>query len=143
MSVTNIHEDFKRKGEVKGASDRSFGIVFALFFGLVAFWPLWHARPVRWWSAGLSGLFLVVTLFRSSLLHPLNRVWTHLGVALNRIVSPIVTGVLFYVVVTPISILFRWQGKDLLRLRADVGATSYWIERNPRGPAPETMSNQF
>jgi hypothetical protein len=72
MSVTNIHEDFKRKGEVKGASDRSFGIVFALFFGLVAFWPLWHARPVRWWSAGLSGLFLVVTLFRSSLLHPLN-----------------------------------------------------------------------
>ena len=143
MSAANIHEDFSRKPEAKGSPDRSFGIVFTVFFALIAFWPLVHARPVRWWGAAVSGVFLAVALIRPSLLHPLNRLWTRLAVLLNRIVTPIVTGVLFYLVVTPISILFRWQGKNPLRLGADASAATYWIERTPAGPEPGTMSNQF
>ena len=143
MNAASIHEDFNRKDEIKGSSDRSFGIVFTLFFLLVAFWPTAHHHPIRWWSAGLSAAFLLAALLWPSLLHPLNRLWTGLAVLLNRIVTPIVTGVLFYVVVTPISILFRLQGKDTLRLSADTGASTYWIERDPKGPPPESMSNQF
>jgi hypothetical protein len=76
-------------------------------------------------------------------LNPLTRYWTKLGVLMGRIVAPVVTAVLFYAVVTPTALLFRLLGKDPLRIRLEPGALSYWIERTPPGPAPETMTNQF
>ena len=137
------HEDLTPKSEIKGASDRSFGLVFTAAFALMGVWPLLHGRPVRSWALGISAGFLAVTLARASLLHPLNRIWTRFGLLLHHIVNPIVTGLVFFLVVSPIAFLFRLRGKDPLRLRKDPDAESYWIHRRPPGPSPDSMINQF
>ena len=91
----------------------------------------------------IQPLFLLTTIFTPSALGALNRGWTHLGALLNRIVSPIVSALVFFVTVTPIGVIRRLSGKDPLRLRADEKAESYWLVRQPPGPDPRTMSNQF
>lgn len=137
------HEDFSRGHEVKGSNNRSFGIVFAAVFLVVGLWPLAAGAGVRPWAVGIAGAFLALALGRPSLLAPLNRVWTRLGLALGRITSPLATGLLFYLVVTPLGIALRVLGKDPLRLRLEPGAKSYWIERRPPGPPGDTMRRQF
>jgi hypothetical protein len=137
------HEDFSRTEEVRGPSDRSFGWVFVVFFALAGLWPIVHARPARIWALALSAMVAVVTLLRPALLHPANRLWMRFGLLLSRVVNPVVTALLFYLVLTPVGILMRLCGKDPMRLRPDPNATTYWIERNPPGPKPETMSHQF
>jgi hypothetical protein len=139
----STHEDFKRHAEAKGSSDRAFGIVFAIFFSLVALAPLRMHHPIRWWALGAGAVVLAATLIRPRWLHPFNYVWTKLGLLLGRIVSPVVMGLMFFLVVTPTAFLFRLFGKDPLRLAKDAGARTYWIERRPPGPAPESMANQF
>jgi len=143
MPEVSLHEDFHRKQEGQGGSDRGFGIVFAIFFVLVGLLPLRAHHPIRWWALALAGIFLFVALVRPVWLRPLNRLWTKLGLLLGRVVSPLVTAVLFFLVVTPIGLLFRLLKKDPLRLATSAEASSYWIERQPPGPAPETMRNQF
>jgi len=143
MAEVSLHEDFRRKQEGQGGSDRGFGIVFAIFFTLIGLLPLRAHHPVRWWALGLAGLFLAGALLKAAWLHPLNLVWTKLGILLGRVVSPVVTALLFFLVVTPIGFLFRLLEKDPLRLASSPGATSYWIARETPGPAPETMRNQF
>ncbi|MBT5415894.1 MAG: hypothetical protein HOH66_03470 [Rhodospirillaceae bacterium] len=139
-----FHEDYGREEEVKGSSDRGFGIVFAVVFALVALWPLTGENgAVRLWSAAVAIAFLAIAFLRPGLLAPLNRLWTRFGLLLHRIVNPIVMGFLFYLTVTPMALIMRALGKDLLRLKRDPEAKSYWIERTPPGPAPDTMSNQF
>jgi hypothetical protein len=137
------HESFDRAHVVKASSDRSFGLVFTAFFALICLWPLVHKHPVRLWSLYVSGACLVLALLAPRILHPLNIAWTHLGRLLAKITNPIVTGVLFYVIFTPAAFLFRLMGKDLLRLKFDRSASTYWIVRDPSGPAPESMSHQF
>jgi hypothetical protein len=143
MSGYSLHEDLARKQESRGSSDRAFGIVFAVFFVLVALLPLRTHHPVRWWALPVAGLFLLIGLLKPLWLRPLNKFWTKLGLLMGRVVSPVIAAVLFYAVVTPTGILFRLLGKDPLRLSHDPEARSYWIERRPPGPAPETMTNQF
>jgi len=138
-----LHEDFGRKQERQGSSDRAFAIVFAIFFALIGFSPLRTHHPMRWWAFLVAGLFLFVAILKPVWLRPLNKCWTKLGLLMGRIVSPVITAALFYAVVTPTALLFRILGKDPLRLSRDPGARSYWIERQPPGPAPETMANQF
>jgi len=137
------HEDFNRRAEGKGSSDRAFGVVFVVFFLLIGLAPLRNHHPVRWTALSSAILLLLVACFRPALLHPINLVWTRLGLALGRIVNPIVTAALFFLVVTPVGLLLRLVGKDPLRLARDAQATSYWIERRPPGPPPESMANQF
>ena len=137
------HEDFSRKEDIKPSSDRSFGLVIATVFLLITFWPLIRAEPVRWWALAVAAVFAALALLWTAALAPLNKCWTKLGVLLYRIVSPIVLGLLFYVIVTPVALLMRVLGKDPLRLRREPDAASYWIDRMPRGPAPESMKNQF
>jgi Saxitoxin biosynthesis operon protein SxtJ len=137
------HEDFNRQEEVNPSSDRSFGLVVAIFFLLVAFWPLIRAEPIRWWALGVAAVIAVLALLWTAALAPLNKLWTKLGILLYRIVSPVVMALLFYVTVTPIALLMRVLGKDPLRLRRAPDAASYWIDRTPPGPAPESMKNQF
>src|SRR5262245_56555432 len=135
-----MHEDFTRKETLQGSSDRSFGFVMAAFFGLVALFPLLHGTlsSIRWWALVVAATFLACALLWTAPLRPLNRWWLKLGLLLSKIVSPIVMMVLFYAIVTPIGVLMRWAGKDPLRLRRNAGA-SYWIAREPPGPAPESM----
>jgi hypothetical protein len=136
------HEDFGRTVHGRGPSDRNFGLVFTaafLFFGL---WPLRHGRPVRMWCLALSGAILIVTLLRPSLLHGANWIWTRLGLLLGKVVNPIVSGLLFYLVFTPAAAVMRWMGKDLLRLKREPTANTYWIRRDVADNLSD-MSNQF
>ena len=136
------HEDFSREVPRQGPSNRNFGAVFSGVSLFLALWPLVRGRAMRPVWLGVSAVFFVVCLVAPSLLGPLNRAWTRLGVLLGKIVNPIVTGLLFYVVFTPVAMIVRWMGKDLLALSRDEGAESYWIRRSPSAEATE-MSNQF
>ena len=137
-----IHEDYRREIHGGGPSDRNFGGVFAAAFLLFGLWPLRHSRPVRLWCLVLSGTLFVVTLAWPTLLHGPNRIWTRCGILLGRVVNPIVTGLLFYLVFTPTAVVLRWMGKDLLRLARDQNAKTYWIQRNAAEDLSD-MRNQF
>ncbi|HEX2092498.1 MAG TPA: SxtJ family membrane protein [Longimicrobiaceae bacterium] len=142
-SKAQFHEDLSREEEVKGPSERSFGIVFTTVFAVLGVWPLLHGRGVRTWTLGVAAAFLVLTLARPALLAPLNRLWFRFGLLLHRIVSPIVLGMLFFLTVTPVGYLMRLFGKRPLQLGFDPKVDSYWILRQPTEPAPETMTRQF
>jgi hypothetical protein len=140
----DTHERIVGSEAVEGSSDRSLGVVFAAFFALAAFLPLLSGKPIRLWSVALSLVFLIVGLARPALLHPLNRLWTGLGYLLGRIMTPIVMGMVFYGVITPIGLLKRrFAREDSLHLGFEPDRPSYWIERNPPGPAPESITHQF
>jgi hypothetical protein len=137
------HEDLTRNQAVEGSSDRSFGLVFAVVFLIVACWPLLYGQLPRWWAFGIAAGFTAIAIAKPEILGGLNRLWIKIGLLLGRIVSPIALGVLLYGVVTPIGLLMRLTGKDPLRLKLDAGADSYWIPRKPPGPPPDSMTNQF
>ena len=139
----DTHERLADDDIVKGSSDRSFGIVFAVVFLLIGLWPLLDGGAVRWWSLAVAFVFAVLAAVRPSVLAPVNRLWLRLGLLLNRIVSPLVMAVLFYLIITPFGFFMRLTGKDPLRLKYDPGARSYWITREPPGPSPETITNQY
>lgn len=138
-----MHEDLGRQHDIKSSSDRAFGVVFAVVFGAIGLWPLAQGGALRLWAVGLAALFLVLALVWPTSLHPLNRLWTRLGLLLHAVVNPLVMGLLFFGTVLPIGLILRLRGKDLLNLRRDPKARSYWIERKPPGPQPETMIHQF
>jgi hypothetical protein len=128
---------------VKPSSNRTFGLVFAGFFALIAVLPVLRGHALRRWPLPFSAIFLLAALAAPNLLGPLNRAWTALGAVLHTVVNPIILGVLFYLVFTPLGWVLRRMGKDFLRLRAAPEASTYWISRLPPGPPPETMSRQF
>ena len=126
--------------DIKVGSNRSFGIVFFVVFFLVALYPLIiYGGEIRIWSAIISLTFLVLGLLNSKILTPLNKLWFKFGIFLGKIVSPIVMGVIFFLVVTPIAILMRMLNKDVLNLKYNNKST-YWIEKS--GPKSK-MKNQF
>jgi hypothetical protein len=141
--TTASHEDYSRAHAVKGSSDKSFGLVFAAFFALIGLWPVIHGEAPRWWLVGIGAAFLIVAFVRPSLLAVPNLWWMKFGLLLAKIVNPLVMGLVFYLTVTPTAAIMRMMGKDPLRLGYDRAAKSYWIERTPPGPAPDTMSRQF
>jgi hypothetical protein len=143
MSSADLPESFERDEPAHGSSDRSFGLVFTGLFLVIGLAPLLHDRPVRIWSLALAAAFLGVALGRASLLAPLNRLWTRFGLLLHRVVNPIVMGAIFYLAITPFGMAMRLLGKDPLRRGFDRTAASYWIDRAPPGPSPQSMSNQF
>jgi hypothetical protein len=143
VKANDSHESYAREEEVKGPPDRQFGLVFTVVFAILAFWPVIWGRPVRWWSAALSAVFLTASLVAPRILAPLNRVWLWIGLLLHKCVSPIVLGLVFFSTVTPIAFLLRALGKDPLRLRLDPAAPTYWLDRRPPGPSGESMPNQF
>ena len=138
-----LHDDFDRQVEVRGSSDRSFGLWFALFFTVAGLLPLRSSRPVKLGPLAVAIVFLLVAILAPRVLRPLNRLWTKIGLVLGKIVNPIVMSVVFLLVVTPLALVFRALGKDLLRQRAAPDATTYWLPRDPPGPEPETMARQF
>ena len=137
------HESFERNAAPHPPSDRSFAGVFTAFFAALALWPAWRGRPVRWWALGIAVLVFLAGLLRPTILRVPNLIWFRFGRLLNSVVSPAAMSLLFFVVFTPFALILRMTGKDLLRLRRDPHAASYWIERNPPGPPPESMVEQF
>ncbi len=137
------HETFQHGEKEPGSSDRTFGLVFTGFFLVVALAPLRHQQPLRWWALAAAGVFLAVALVAPTLLRGLNRLWTELAFLLQKITNPIVMGVLFYLLITPIGLLMRVFGKDPLNRKFDPHAESYWIKREPMGDSAESMRHQF
>ncbi|MBV1699515.1 MAG: hypothetical protein KGQ47_14345 [Hyphomicrobiales bacterium] len=129
--------------EPKISSERNFGLVFAAVFALISVTPLLHGHPARIWSLPIAGVFLVTATFRPRLLAPLNRFWFRLGIALGKIVTPVMMSVLFFVVVTPVALLMRIAGKDPLLLKRDPSAVTYWVERSRPLPPAGSFKDQF
>ncbi len=142
-SVSQIHESFARDTEIRSSSDRAFGFVFTVVFGLIGLAPLWRGAPPRWWNLAVAAVFLVAALLVPRVLAPLNRLWLKFGLLLHAMVNPIVMALLFFTTVTPIALIMRALGKDPLCLRRNPDAATYWIDRRPPGPAPDTMPRQF
>ena len=132
MKINNL----KKKSKI--SSNKSFGIVFCIFFLIIAFYPLLNNGEYRLWAIIISLLFLILGLVNSSILTPLNLIWFKFGMLLGRIVSPIVMALVFFCTVTPIGLIMRLFRKDLLNLKKN-NKKSYWIERKSKSE----MKNQF
>ena len=126
--------------EIKISSNRSFGIVFFIVFLAIALYPLIYSDNLRIWSLIISLVFLVLGIMNSRILTPFNILWMRFGIFLGKIVSPIIMGLIFFLVVTPIGIFMRILGKDLINLKFKKNVKSYWIEKT--GPKSK-MKNQF
>ena len=125
--------------EIKISSNRSFGVVFFFVFLLIALYPLTYNEEIRVWSVIISLFFLVLGLLNSKIITPLNKLWFKFGIFLGKIISPILMGIIFFFVVTPIGLIMRFLEKDVLNLKYNKNK-SYWIEKN--GPKSK-MKNQF
>ena len=128
------------KSKIKISSNRNFGLVFFIVFLIISLWPLTYGELIRIWSVIISLVFLILGLMNSKLLTPLNQLWFKFGIILGAIVAPIVMGVVFFLVVTPIGVIMRIMGKDLLRKKYDKKKETYWIKR---GKSVSTMKQQF
>tara|TARA_B100000700_G_scaffold164828_1_gene182287 strand:- start:5549 stop:5932 length:384 start_codon:yes stop_codon:yes gene_type:complete len=120
-------------------SNKSFGIVFCIFFLIVSLYPLINGESIRLWSIILSGIFLILGLLNSRALTPLNILWFKFGILLGRFISPIVMGLVFFLVVTPTGIIMRLFKKDLLKLKKN-NSNTYWINKEE---SKSDMKNQF
>ena len=125
--------------DFKTSSNRSFGIVFFIVFLFISLYPLIYSGEIRIWSVIISFIFLVLGLFNSKILTPLNKYWFKFGIFLGKIISPMIMGIIFFLVVTPTGLIMRLLGKDILNLKYNKNQ-SYWIEKN--GPKSK-MKNQF
>lgn len=124
-------------------SNRSFGWTFTGLFVIAGIYGLWHGRGGLPWLLALAVLTAVVTLTRERWLTPLNRGWMAFGELLGRIVSPIVLGVIFFAVFTPVGVVMRFFGRDAMYRRFDAAAKTYWVKRDPPGPADGSYRNMY
>jgi hypothetical protein len=124
-------------------SNRSFGWLFTMVFALLGGYSLWQDGWLYPWAFALAGITAAVTLAQPEWLAPLNRAWMRLGQLLHRVVSPVVLGVIFYGVFTPVGFVMRLAGRDIMRRRFEPGAATYWLDRDPPGPAPDSFKDQF
>ena len=141
----SFHEDFSRPEEVKGSSDRGFGLTVGGILLLIALVRS-YLHGLGWVQYGLGGIglgLILLGLDAPGSLSVLNRAWMKLGLLMFKVVNPIVLVLIYGVAMVPIGLLMRLTGRDPLRLKLDPAADSYWIPRDPPGPAPETMINQF
>jgi len=128
----------------KMSSERTFGLVFTVIFSLVAGYAWYKEFSIAWVETFLvlSLAFLICALVAPKVLRPLNKAWYQLGLLMGRFVSPIILGILFFVVITPVAIAMRLAGRDALLLKKR-NVDSYWIDRKPPGPEPESFKEQF
>jgi len=129
-----------KKDSVKIPSNRSFGFLFFIVFLAISLWPLISQEDLRLWALILSLIFLILGILNSKILTPLNKLWIKFGILLGNIVSPVVMGVVFFIVVTPIGLIMRLLGKDLLRVNKNESTFTYWIDREKK---TDTMKRQF
>ena len=124
-------------------SNRSFGWVFTAFFTLIGAYSLWRGGRAYPWDFGLAAVIAMVTIARPEWLGPLNRLWMKLGDLMNRVVSPVVLGAIFYGVFTPIGFVMRVAGRDIMKRKFEPMTPTYWFKRDPPGPAADSFRDQF
>tara|TARA_B100000780_G_scaffold269425_1_gene228218 strand:- start:1023 stop:1412 length:390 start_codon:yes stop_codon:yes gene_type:complete len=127
------------KQNIKIGSNKNFGVVFFIFFLVVSIFPLFKDGNIRIWALIISIIFLILGLLNSSILSPLNKTWFKIGILLGNFISPIIMGIVFFLVVTPTSLFMKLLGKDLLNLKKNDKRT-YWIEKSK---VKSKMKNQF
>ena len=128
-----------KQSKIKIGSNRSFGIVFFVVFLIISIWPLLDEKELRYWSLLVSFIFLILGILKSNILTPLNKVWFKFGILLGNIISPIIMAFVFFLVVTPISLIMKIFGKDILNLKKNKNS-SYWIKKDNQSG---TMKKQF
>lgn len=143
MAGNGHHEQFQEHHTGEIGSDRSFCFVFTGVFLVLSLWPLVRGGAFRPWALGVSAVFLLIGLVAPQSVHALNVAWMKLALLIAKVTNPIITSLLFFLVFTPFALLFRLIGRDALRLRKDPAAASYWILKEPPGPDPATMPNQY
>ena len=124
---------------IKISSNRSFGFVFFVVFFVISLWPILSENEIRIWSLLISFIFLALGLINSNLLTPLNKIWIKFGIFLGNFFAPIVMGIIFFLVVTPTSIIMKILKKYLLNLKKN-NNDSYWIQKNNQN---SKMKNQY
>ena len=129
-----------KKVLVKISSNRSFGFLFFIVFLAISLWPLKSQEDLRLWAFILALFFFVLGILNSKFLTPLNKLWMKFGIFLGSIISPFVMGVVFFMVVTPVGLIMRFLGKDLLRIKKSKFVSTYWISREKQN---NTMKRQF
>jgi Saxitoxin biosynthesis operon protein SxtJ len=144
MAQQFAHESLTREEKTAPGSERSFAIVMAIALALVAGINWWWYDGVIWlWLLAIAATLLVTGFRYPAALKPLNWLWFKFGLLLHAIVSPLIMGLVFYTTVLPTGLVMRAMGKDPLRLKSEPESDSYWIARQPPGPPPETMKDQF
>ena len=123
---------------IKKKNNIIFGIIFFIFFIIIGLYPLISSGTIRIWSITVSLVFLIITIIKPNLFTSLNKLWIKFGILIGKIISPIVTGLVFFFVVTPIGILMKILKKDVMGLKR--GASSYWIARKDK---VQSMKKQF
>ena len=136
---------YKKKYALKihVSTERIFGSMFFLFFFLLSIYQLTKQQDFYLWSLIIAIFFLLLTILIPQSLKPICQIWIKLGKKMHVIVSPIILGFIFFLVITPMGLALRFFGKDLIRLHFDPNMSSYWIKRNPPGPLPDSLKNQF
>ena len=126
--------------KIKISSNRNFGLVFFFVFLIVSIWPIISGESIRIWSVAISLVFLILGLMNSKVLTPLNKLWFKFGIILGAIVAPVIMSIIFFLAITPIGLLMKILGKDLLNKKINKKKNTYWIKRDvPVG----TMKRQF
>lgn len=143
--MSELHEDLSRteSADARIGSERSFGLVFSVLFAVIALYPLLYAGTPRWWSLVLAIVLLALSYACPAIFRIPNRIWFRFGLLLAAIVGPVAIAVVYAVAIVPVGLLMRLSGKDPLRLKLEPEAKSYWIEREPPGPDPKDLPNQF
>jgi len=139
----STHEVFTRDETTVTGSDRAFGLVMSAALLLVTSVNAWHSGRAWPWTGAAAAVFFLAALLRPAILRPLNRLWLKFGLLLHSVVNPVVMAMVYYGTVFPTGLVMRMLGKDMLRLKWQPDADSYWISRTPPGPPPETMKDQF
>ena len=124
---------------IKTGSNKSFGIIFFIVFIIISLYPLVYQEDIRIWSLVIAFIFFILALLNSKILTPMNKIWTRFGLFLGNFISPIVMGIIFFFVVTPIGLLMRLFGKDILNLKKNKFST-YWIKKTNQ---KSSMEKQF
>lgn len=137
------HEKVQRHEVVQAGSDRSFGLVIGSVVAVIAAWPIMRGQTPHWWGLGGATVLLVAALAWPGVLRPLNRLWFNFGELLHRIVTPVILGVVYLTTIIPVGLVMRMLGKDPLQRSFEPDRESYWIDRDPPGPGPESLPRQF
>jgi hypothetical protein len=132
-------KNYMNKNKIEISSNKSFGLVFSVVFLIISLFPLFKDGNIRIWAIVIAITFFILGLLNSKILSPLNKIWFKFGILLGNFVSPLIMGIVFFVVVTPTSLMMRMFGKNLLGLKK-INKKSYWIER-PN--IKSKMKNQF
>src|SRR5262249_8305883 len=138
-----VSRGLKKRAEIKIGSERNFGLVFAIVFGIIGAWPLVSGGVPRFWALAVALVFTILGYAKPALLRPLNVAWFRLGLLMGAVMTPVVMAVLYLTTFLPTSLVLRFMGRDSLGLRREPDRASYWVTREKLGPGQSTMKRQF